>query len=180
MNCSLAIAIAVLLLSLTAGMWLLFKTQKENLNMFFTVIAWFVIVTSLGSIVCCTIRCTMYGCRPGGSGCEMGECGPNMMWQMGPGMGHGMHMMGHPGMQKRVMMFKGDDDDCMMGGCEEGMESCHGGKGECCMGEKCEGGKCEDHCKDGGDCKEGKESCHMKEGGMGHMKMDSTMMKRSK
>ena len=62
MNCSPTIAIALLLLSLTGGMFLLYKTQKESLGGFFKVIAWLVIVVSLGSMVCCGLRCVMHGC----------------------------------------------------------------------------------------------------------------------
>jgi hypothetical protein len=51
--------IAVLLLSLTAGTFLLAKTNKENLGVFYRVLAWFVIVLSIllifFSIICVII-----------------------------------------------------------------------------------------------------------------------------
>ena len=145
MNCSPTIAIALLLLSLTAGTLLLYKTQKENLNTFFKVVAWFVIVVSFCSMICCTLRCVMLGCMMRQEcremeGCErgmsMGECG-----------------MGHGGMMRRMMIMRGGEE-CEMGmgccknkmECSEGRGECEEGKGECKDGEK----KCCD--KDGKKC----------------------------
>jgi len=55
------IGIAVLLLSATAGAFLLAKTKKEELGIFYKVIAWFVIVFSLLMIFCSALHCIV--CR---------------------------------------------------------------------------------------------------------------------
>lgn len=72
MNCLPTIAIALLLLSLTGGMFLLYKTQKEALGIFFKIISWLIILVSIGAMICCSICCV---CR---QQCKMeeGECGP--------------------------------------------------------------------------------------------------------
>ena len=154
MNCSPTICIALLLLSLTAGMWLLYKTQKENLNTFFKVVAWFVIVVSFCSMICCTMRSVMH-CAMKQQCKEMGMGGCEM------GMGKGMCMKG--GMEKHMMMMRGGE--CEMGGskcCKEGREECEEGEGECMEGHE---GK-----MDG--CKKGKEKCDMK------MMKDSVVVKK--
>ena len=51
------IGIAALLLSLTGGMFLLAKTRKEALGLFYKLVAWFIIVLSFGLICCCTLHC---------------------------------------------------------------------------------------------------------------------------
>ena len=138
MNCSPTIAIALLLLSLSAGMWLLYKTQKENLNAFFKVIAWFVIVASLGSMVCCGLRCAMHCCMQKQECRGMEQCDMNMGKC---GMGHGMGMM-HG--EKCIIICKEGNEECEMG-----MGECKEGKGECKEGkEECEEGKM-DCCKKG-------------------------------
>lgn len=142
MNCSPTIAIALLLLSLTGGMFLLYKSQKENLSAFFKVMAWLVIVASLGSLICCGIRCCVRGCIRGEECREMERC----EGMRGCGMGEGM--MGH-GMNKRVIICTDGDEECSMkgeNGCKEGMDA------EC--KEKCESGEKKDCCKKGDDkCK---------------------------
>ena len=128
------ISIAVMLLALTGGMFLLAKTQKDGLNVFFKVMSWFVIVLSLGAILCCGIRCVARGCGKKEGGChkEMmmrGECENDG--------GCGMH-------RSKMIMRK-----CMMEGVENGDGECkkdgmckHGGEGEmggCSIGmSKCE------------------------------------------
>ena len=54
---NILISIAVLLLSLTAGTFLLYKTKKEELGVFFKVVSWFVIVFSILLIFCSLIHC---------------------------------------------------------------------------------------------------------------------------
>jgi hypothetical protein len=77
MNCSPNISIALTLLSLTAGVWFLYKTQKENLSILYKVAAWFVIIVALLNMACCGMRCMMH-CGKGGGECKMerggGEC----------------------------------------------------------------------------------------------------------
>ena len=134
MNCSPTICIALLLLSLSAGMFLLYKAQKENLNTFFKVVAWFIIVSSLCSMICCGLRCVMHGCMRGNECTEMNECGQG-------------------GFNKRVMIFRGGEGECEMG---EGQHCCKEGKGECEEGEG--------ECKEGEKacCKKDEKKCDMK------------------
>ena len=146
MNCSPTICVALLLLSLSAGMWLLYKSQKENLGTFFKVVAWFVIVVSFCSMICCGLRCVMHGCMRGNECEKMERCE----------MGAGECTMGmHGGMSKRIMICE-DDDKCEMGGgkccgmCKEGKGECEEGEGE-----KCKEGKMD--C-----CKKGEKKCEMK------------------
>ena len=147
MNCSPTIAIALLLLSLTGGMLLLYKSQKENLNAFFKVIAWLVIVVSLGSMVCCGVRCVMHGCMRSEECREMERC---------EGMGdcdRREGMMKHCGMNKEVIICTDGEETCPMKEgkcCKEGME------GEC--KEKCEEGEKKECCKKGGEKCEKKDS----------------------
>ncbi len=125
MNCSPTIALALLLLSLTGGMFLLYKTQKENLNAFFKVVAWFVIVVSFCSMICCTMRCIMHCCMQRQECREMENC------ERGMGMG--------PGGMRHIMIMRGEDGECEMMGkgcCKERME-CSEGKGECEGEKKC-------------------------------------------
>jgi len=168
MNCSPTIAIALLLLSLTAGTWLLYKTQKESLGAIFKIIAWFVIVISIGSMVCCGMRCMMHCCKAKSEcskdeKCEMNKSECNMESE---------HCrMGHRGMGERIIIIKGDED----GECEMGRGECRD-KMECSEGkEECEGGKM-DCSKMGGDhkCAMGEKKCDMK----GMMKKDSVVKKK--
>src|ERR1035437_9001203 len=121
MNCSPTIAIALLLLSLTAGVWLLYKTQKENLSAFFKAVAWFVIVISLGSMICCGVRCMFHCCKMKSECNKEEQCG-----MRGGEEGHGMCRMGHRGMSERIIIMKGDEEgECGMmskGCCKEKME----------------------------------------------------------
>ena len=138
MNCSPIIAIAVLLLSLTAGTCLLYKTQKDNLNTFFKVVAWFVIVVSFCCMICCAMCCAMRCCM------KMEKCHQMERCEMGMGengMGRGMGME-HGGMNKHMMMMRGDNDEYEMKEGRHCKEECEEGKekGKCCDKEskKCE------------------------------------------
>ncbi len=51
-----SISIAVLLLSLTGGTFLLAKANKEELGIYYKVVAWFVIIFSILLILCSSIR----------------------------------------------------------------------------------------------------------------------------
>jgi hypothetical protein len=83
------ISIAVLLLSLTAGTFLLYKTKTEDLGVFFKVVSWFVIVFSMLLIFCCSVCCiAQRACRMENN-CNQGE------------------MRGHSGM----MMMRGGEDN---------------------------------------------------------------------
>ncbi|MHB8261099.1 MAG: hypothetical protein ACYDCN_09115 [Bacteroidia bacterium] len=79
MNCSPNISIALTLLSLTAGVWFLYKTQKENLSILYKVAAWFVIIVAILNMACCGVRSMMH-CGKGRGECRMergmrgGEC----------------------------------------------------------------------------------------------------------
>jgi hypothetical protein len=83
MNCLPTISVAMALLSLTAGMWLLYKSKKEVLGTFFKVVAWFIIVVSMCLIVCCGMRCMMHCCMAKQDCSSMQQCGPDGMMQGG-------------------------------------------------------------------------------------------------
>lgn len=153
MNCSPSIAIGLLLLALTAGTFLLYKIQKENLGIFFKIVAWFVIVVSLGCMLCCGMRCLFHGCR------ERSECGENRceMQMKRCGGGHGCSMRG--GMNKRIMIINEGEDDCE-----------HDGK--CC---KAESGECKEKCEGG----EEKKCCDKEKGGACVEKMEMNTKKDS-
>lgn len=51
------ISIALSLIALASGIWLLYKTQKENLSILYKVVAWVIIVVALLNVICCGIRC---------------------------------------------------------------------------------------------------------------------------
>ena len=51
------------LISLTAGMFLLAKINKDNLGIFFKVIAYFIIVASFLNLACCALHCAMQLCN---------------------------------------------------------------------------------------------------------------------
>ncbi len=173
MNCSLSICISLFLLSFSAGMWLLYKTQKENLGMIFKLAAWFIIVMSLGSMVCCGIHsmkqhCMKEGqceekqeCAMGKGDCKMGGMGD---CKMGMGKGMGECSMGHGRGGCKIIICTGDDECEMSRGCDmEGHDKCEGegGEGECKEGKM--------DC-----CKKGKEKCDMKM----EMKKDSVVKKK--
>ena len=50
------VSISLALIALLGGMFLLAKTQKDNLNLFFKVVAYFIIVVSFLSIGCIVLR----------------------------------------------------------------------------------------------------------------------------
>lgn len=167
MNCLPNISIALSLLALTAGVWFLYKTQKENLSILYKVAAWAIIIITLLNMACCGMRCCMSACmmRQNCYGMEQ-QCGMNMG---NCGMGNGMCKMGGGMMMnKRVMICADDDDECEMG------NECMGG-GKCCDMPCCQmnGGKgCE---MDGG----GADDCCKKKGGdKCDMKMDTAVKKK--
>ena len=124
------ISIAALLLSLTAGTFLLYKTKKEDLGVFYKVVAWFVIVLSMLLIFCCAVCCiAARECRMD-NGCNQGE------------------MRGHSGMMRggeenengffRNKHHKEEDEDEEDAKDGKGMGKCHKGgdgkdhEGACC------------------------------------------------
>ena len=112
MICLPTIAIALLLLSLTAGTWLLYKTQKENLGTLFKVIAWFVLIVSFCSIICCGLHCVVHHYRKG----ERNNTEYGRMGEREHGFGHGMWMMrghgrGMMGFHRRMMYKEGDESE---------------------------------------------------------------------
>ena len=147
MNCSSTISIALLLLSLTGGTFLLYKTQKENLSTLFKAIAWFVIIMSFGSMICCSVRCVFHGCRKAYECKEMKQCemGMNNCEDDGEGMG-----MMHGRMKRRMMMMPLGEEGCEMR--ERGC--CKESRGEC--EEKNE------EVEKMGCCKKGVQKCEMK------------------
>jgi hypothetical protein len=123
----ICIAIAALLLSLTGGMFLLAKIQKDNLGTFYKVMAWLVIVASLATLLCCAVCCVAWRqCMrmPGHGQSEM-MCAPGQMDCCGGG-SCSMGGMKHGGMMRGGMMHRGMmREDCCMDGkamgkcCEE-------------------------------------------------------------
>lgn len=83
------LSLALILLSLTAGMYLLAKTRNENLGSFFKFISWLIIAGSLAGMLCLAICCL--SCS-GGNGCYGGGCyGKEQCYSDGDMMEHGHH-----------------------------------------------------------------------------------------
>jgi hypothetical protein len=129
----ICVCIATLLLSLTAGMFLLAKTKKDSLGTFHSVISWFVIVLSLGCLLCCGMRAVMHGC------CGMREereimmnGGEEGMQMCRPGMG-GPHRMMR--MEMRGGNCCGMNKECIENEMME--DACMQKEGEMKMGECC-------------------------------------------
>ncbi|MEW6469840.1 MAG: hypothetical protein AB1458_13010 [Bacteroidota bacterium] len=135
-------AIALLLLTMTAGFFLLAQVQKDNLGRIYRYAAYFVIGFSFVAMivaVCCGL-CRMM-CKRGG--CGKDKCHKEMMYMHG-GMHGGMMECG-PG-KKKIMIQKG------MGGmnCESRpgcgpKDGCQGMGDACCEGHS---GKKEEVVKD--------------------------------
>lgn len=126
----ICICIAVLLIALTAGMFLLAKTKKDNLGIFYSVASWFVIVVSLGCLLCCGIRSVVSGCH-GGSRCEkeimINKGGDGMQCHKKMGDHHKMmrmEMRGNCCDMKEGCMNKEEMDCCMNKGGDMKMEDC--------------------------------------------------------
>lgn len=105
-------SIALSLLALVAGMYLLDKTKKEALGKFFNFISWLVIVASLLILLCALTRCVWrMSCRPYmGSSMEM--CRPGMT-----GDDCCMPMRGHKGMTREECCDEMMGGKKMRGGC---------------------------------------------------------------
>ncbi len=156
MNCMPYISSALLLLALTAGTFLLAKTKKDGLGLFYKIVSWTVIIVASLALLCCLGRC-ICKMRCGGweRHCETGM--QNCMHGGGCGMmgGGNCMMQGGCGMMGGGQMHGGGCGMMMQGGCcgmcgGGGMMECHKMKGhcemddddddECCegKGEKCE------------------------------------------
>lgn len=111
MGCVTSIAIALWLIAFAAGIMLLYKVQKENLQWPFKVAGWIIVIVALGGMLCCSLRCIC-------NSCNGGQCGrpPMMMYH------HGMYKGG----------CCGDDENCSGGRCEKS-------KSACCDEEECDG-----------------------------------------
>ncbi len=121
----MCIAIALWLLAFAAGVYLLYKTQKENLSVAFKVAGWFVVVAALCGMLCCTFMAAMHGC------CNR-ERGMGMMPPMPP---HAPCMMQNYGGGACA-----EDDQCPRWGHKQ-----HGCSDEEDCDEPCSGGE-ESHC----------------------------------
>jgi hypothetical protein len=124
MYCAPTICTALLLISLTAGMWLLYKTRKETLGTFFKVVAWFIIVLSIASMIHCAAHCVMSRCCARGNACGGTE-------QCDPG---------------GAMNCKDGGQGAMSGCCKEGKE-CGEDAGACAEAKEgcCKDGKGGEH-----------------------------------
>ncbi|MCX7728147.1 MAG: hypothetical protein N2203_01630 [Bacteroidia bacterium] len=104
MGCVTSIAIALWLIAFAAGVLLLYKVQKENLQWPFKIAGWIITVVALGGMLCCSLRCMM--------ACAGGNCGR-------PPMG-----MYHHGMMWRGGHCEGEESCCKKGRCEKDEECC--------------------------------------------------------
>jgi hypothetical protein len=111
MGCVTSIAIALWLIAFAAGVMLLYKVQKENLQWPFKVAGWLIVIVALGGMLCCSLRCIC-------NSCHGGQCGRPPM------------MMYHHGMYKGGCCE--DDENCSGGRCEKS-------KSACCDEEECDG-----------------------------------------
>lgn len=65
MGCITSMAIALWLIALAAGVMLLYKVQKENLQWPFRVGGWLITIVALGGMLCCSLRCMVGSCYSG-------------------------------------------------------------------------------------------------------------------
>lgn len=65
MGCITSMAIALWLIALAAGILLLYKVQKENLQWPFKVAGWFITIVALGGMLCGSLRCMVGSCHNG-------------------------------------------------------------------------------------------------------------------
>lgn len=127
--------------------------------MLFKVAAWFIIVISLGSLICCSVRCVFHGCG-NRDGCErMEQCGIGR-YEEEEMCGRGFHGK----FNKRVMICKGEAGRC-------GSDS-YRGEGKACCKDKM---GCEEE-KDG--CVEGETKCCDK--GKGDVEIKDTIVVKRK
>jgi hypothetical protein len=119
MGCVTSIAIALWLIAFAAGVLLLYKVQKENLQWPFKVAGWLIVIVALGGMLCCSLRCIC-------NSCHGEQCGrpPMMMYH------HGMYKGG----------CCGDEQNCSGCGCDNicGYK-CEKSKSACCDEEECDG-----------------------------------------
>lgn len=129
------LSISVTLLSIVAAMYLLHKTQKENLGGLFKWVSYIVLAVAVATLLC-QLTCGIMMMRCHG---QEGSCRPRGMGQ------HHMMMRGHCGPGEDC----GKDEDC------HGKGSCSGNKSEC-------NGECEDECgaKEGEACEDKCEGEH--------------------
>lgn len=113
------IAIPLTLLVITGGMFLLAKTQKENLGNLFKYISYFVIVVGFLALLCTTARGVKR--MMGGSCMKAEKCMPMQMNCMQGGMGGCCNQM----------MMSGGCNHGMMSGCSHETEKCSKMRKEC-------------------------------------------------
>ena len=85
------ISLALMLLAVAAGMFLLAQTKKENLGNFFKYVAWIIIIAGFLGVACSVTRsvCRMSGCSYGNKDCGSIKmnCGPMMQQECHKGIG---------------------------------------------------------------------------------------------
>lgn len=134
------ISFALLLIAIAAGMFLLAKTNKDNLGNFFRFVSWFIIVSGLLGVLFCGMTCMFCICCPGMEHEKM------MMFRHGPGTCDENMQWG----ERHMMMKKFyDDDECPMM------------KKNCCKGEE-EGNCCKEEGEKNGCCDKGNCDKNMK------------------
>ena len=149
------VSLALLLMAIAGGMFLLAKTNKDNLGNFFRFVSWFIIVSGFMGLLLCGLMCICRMCCHGG------------------GMDQERMMMMHQNMRFNEGCERGE------GNCNgqiiikkfgnEGEMNCPGMKGEC---EK--GGECCKEMKGTDCCKGGEKECKMEM----EMKKDTVIIKK--
>ena len=164
------VSLALLLLAIAGGMFLLAKTNKDNLGNLFRFVSWFIIVSGFLALFLCGLMCICSMC------CHGGGMDRERMMMMHQGMMSNEECGGGEGSCNRQVIIKkfGNNGDMNCpgmhhGGCkEEG--KCDLSSGSCCKEMK--GGNCEMEMKGGNCCKEGNKECKME------MKKDTAIIKK--
>lgn len=134
-------ALALSILALAAGVYLLIKIKKEYLSGVFSVFAWFIIVASLLAIGGASVECFYQFCN---RMCKGGECRMEKTMMIREGDGASCHQME-------------GGAACSMGGCKMEGDSVVMDKAMCekMMGKEA----CDSICKMRGRCILGKSEC---------------------
>lgn len=109
MGCVTSIAIALWLIAFAAGVLLLYKVQKENLQWPFKVAAWMIVIVAIGGMLCCSLRCLVNSCHDGNCGRPPMMYHHGMMWQ--GRCGESEHACGGRCEREKSNCCK-DDDEC--------------------------------------------------------------------
>ena len=67
------VVISFILIAIVAGMFLLAKTKKEELGLFFKVVSYIVIAVGFAALICLAVRCFCGTCHNGSKSCTKSE-----------------------------------------------------------------------------------------------------------